>query len=562
MALRTTWIRVLALLACAAPLLCCNVAAAARTHKRSVRVCHVHVHNRSRRCKAHKKAVKKKCKHGHCKRHGRKVGPMPTHPKSSLPPVTTVPKHPTTTSPIASSTPSTTGTSTTTTTGTTTTSTSGTGSGTSQFEFFGPDSVWNEPLADDAPLDPNSTAISARLNQFISAELTAQNGPWINTTDYSTPIYTVPAGQPTVPVYMDYYNESLDTALSEVPIPADAEPAAGSDAEMTVYQPSSDTLWEMYDLRQAINPPPFLSGTVGSSGSLPAGEYYYAVTALTSTGQTTISPVESFNVSAGGAVALRWNGPVGATAYDIYRGSSPSNLELVGRFDHDTTELEDPGCVWTDTGTEEPQAISPPTTNTATTPGQWHAQWGGRIIDVSTSPGYYYNIADPAGGWLEYDNWGVTGSGLPVVGGLITLADLASGQIDHAVALMVPEAAEGTFDFPAMRTDGVDASADAIPEGARFRLPPTLDLSKLQMPPVTRMIAEAAQKYGLIVDDQTSVAVGFRAQDPTPLMREGQPNPYATYFTDPSTGAYEAPNRLLASFPWSDLELVAPPSSP
>ena len=37
---------------------------------------------------------------------------------------------------------------------------------------------------------------------------------------------------------------------------------------------------------------------------------------------------------------------------------------------------------------------------------------------------------------------------LPVVGGLIASSDLASGHIDHAIAIMVREAAEGVFDFP------------------------------------------------------------------------------------------------------------------
>jgi hypothetical protein len=68
----------------------------------------------------------------------------------------------------------------------------------------------------------------------------------------------------------------------------------------------------------------------------------------------------------------------------------------------------------------------------------------------------------------------------------------------------------------------------------------------------------AAQKYGFIVNDQTRATVGFRAEDPTPLMRQGQPNPYLHYFSN-ANGAYIPPNQLLASFPWSSLELVARP---
>ncbi len=81
------------------------------------------------------------------------------------------------------------------------------------------------------------------------------------------------------------------------------------------------------------------------------------------------------------------------------------------------------------------------------------------------------------------------------------------------------------------------------------------------MPPLTREIASAAQRYGLIVNDQTGATVGFRAEDPTPLMRQGQANPYVRYYTT-ATGQYQAPNQLLASFPWSSLELIAPPAVP
>jgi hypothetical protein len=422
--------------------------------------------------------------------------------------------------------------------------------------FFSPTSIWNQSLTTSAPIDPNSAAISGRLMSFINTSLAVGNGPWINTANYSTPIYTVPATQPTVPVIMDY-NNPLAPAMGAVPIPSNALPAAGTDEEATIYQPSSDTLWEMWKLRQGLNPPPYLSGAAGIGGSLAAGTYDYAVTALTATGETKVSPLKVVTVAAGGKVALSWGGPVGATSYRIYRGTSAATLKLVGALAHVTTVLGDQGCFWTDTGATA-SATSPQTTTTATTPGVWHASWGGRMFNVSQDPGYYRTIANPLGGWTEQSNWGVTASGLPVVGGLITLADLAAGQINHAIAMMVPQSAKGTFVFPALRTDGTDTSPGAIPEGAWFRLPPTLNLSTIPMPPITREIAVAAQRYGLIINDQTGATVGFRAEDPTPLMRAGQPNPYLTYYTN-AAGQYQAPNQLLASFPWSSLELIAPP---
>ena len=67
------------------------------------------------------------------------------------------------------------------------------------FRFFSPTSIWNTPLLPNAPIDPNSAAITGTLENYINASLANRTGPWINTTSYSTPIYTVPASQPTCP---------------------------------------------------------------------------------------------------------------------------------------------------------------------------------------------------------------------------------------------------------------------------------------------------------------------------------------------------------------------------
>src|SRR2546421_5131406 len=58
-------------------------------------------------------------------------------------------------------------------------------------QFFSPTSVWNSPLDPTAPVDPNSSTMIGELTREAT-----QWGAWINTTQYSTPIYTVPATQP------------------------------------------------------------------------------------------------------------------------------------------------------------------------------------------------------------------------------------------------------------------------------------------------------------------------------------------------------------------------------
>ncbi|MGH2852770.1 MAG: hypothetical protein ACRDLF_01065 [Solirubrobacteraceae bacterium] len=119
------------------------------------------------------------------------------------------------------------------------------------FRFFSPSSFWNKPLAANAPLNPDSAQLVSALNSQVAAEEQAESGPWINTTSYSIPIYTVPANQPTVRVTLDNALPAvaLRAAFSEVPLPPDAQPAIGTDALLVVWQPSTDRLWEFWRLK-------------------------------------------------------------------------------------------------------------------------------------------------------------------------------------------------------------------------------------------------------------------------------------------------------------------------
>jgi hypothetical protein len=164
----------------------------------------------------------------------------------------------------------------------------------------------------------------------------------------------------------------------------------------------------------------------------------------------------------------------------------------------------------------------------------WHTGHGGRMSDVSKSPGFY------AGAQRR---WGASASSLPLLGGLVRLDELREGHIDHALAMAVPAVKANVFAWPAQRTDGTSLDPSAIPEGLRFRLHPGLDLSKLHLSPVVRMLAEAAQKYGIIVRDGGS-NVAFYGEDPTPTGT----NPYPELF-----GGRYINQVLISEFPWTRL---------
>jgi hypothetical protein len=77
-----------------------------------------------------------------------------------------------------------------------------------------------------------------------------------NTQAYSSPIYIAGQGTRAQPVAVwDCHNNGwTDSGLTQqwdaVPIPSYAEPADGTDSEMTVYQPSTDTLWEFWEMQK------------------------------------------------------------------------------------------------------------------------------------------------------------------------------------------------------------------------------------------------------------------------------------------------------------------------
>ena len=149
--------------------------------------------------------------------------------------------------------------------------------------------------------------------------------------------------------------------------------------------------------------------------------------------------------------------------------------------------------------------------------GGWSACWGGSIEDASDSHGVFPGT------------FGVTATGLPLTGGVITAEELRTGKIDHVVGLAIPKPAHQVHSAPAVRHDGWNPSGrTSLAQGQMMRLPASLDLDSLNLSPAARAIAEAAQRYGVVLWD-TSGAVGFRleasqgfASDPYPEIFRGR----------------------------------------
>jgi hypothetical protein len=104
------------------------------------------------------------------------------------------------------------------------------------------------------------------------------------------------------------------------------------------------------------------------------------------------------------------------------------------------------------------------------------------------------NALRPAG-WTSAD-----AAGLAILPGLVRPEEVASGVIDHAIRVTVPET-DARFVWPARHEAGVD-NAGLPPMGLRLRLKASVPIGGY--PRVDRIILQALKTYGMIVADNGS----------------------------------------------------------
>jgi hypothetical protein len=118
---------------------------------------------------------------------------------------------------------------------------------------FSADSYVHKPLANDAPLDPQSQSYVANIQRQIEKHYGHAD---VNIDGGSPPVYIVPVDQPTVRVkYVNWDNPTatfpaLQSQWMAVPLPDGFQPSRGGDLEAVVYQPSSGKMWEFWAMKK------------------------------------------------------------------------------------------------------------------------------------------------------------------------------------------------------------------------------------------------------------------------------------------------------------------------
>jgi len=292
---------------------------------------------------------------------------------------------------------------------------------------FAPDSFWYQPIPKDAPLHTNSVNYVAEFRRQIKAYYGTVS---INTASYACPVYV--AGPDVKPVTITewdaqkkgYKDKRLEAEWQAVPIPDYAAQADGTDAEMCIYQPSTDSLWEFW---------------------------------------------------------------------------------LTRKVD-----------------------------------GKWQACWGGGMRNVSKNPGIWEN------------RHGTTATSLPFIGGQLTPEELRRGVIEHVMGIALVDCEHfNVISWPATRSDGYNPKKEPnrIPEGLRFRLDPAVEVEALNLSPVGKMIARAAQKYGFVVWDKAG-AITLRADNPKAFTQRGEKDPYPEIFGGKPAWS------ILQGMPWERLQFL------
>jgi hypothetical protein len=135
--------------------------------------------------------------------------------------------------------------------------------------LFASDGPWNAPLPAKPKLDPNSTAIVSGMALWLGMKDLQGDHASISTNTFSTPVYTVGSATPKQPISIDpgapWQRPLIGALAAGVPFPADAQPAAGTNGHITVYDSGNDTLYEFWHASSpAMNAP-------GCGGALPWG---------------------------------------------------------------------------------------------------------------------------------------------------------------------------------------------------------------------------------------------------------------------------------------------------
>jgi hypothetical protein len=136
----------------------------------------------------------------------------------------------------------------------------------------------------------------------------------------------------------------------------------------------------------------------------------------------------------------------------------------------------------------------------------------------------------------------------PLLGGLIRPEEILQGHIDHPLVFTMPGVSSAGHVCPATHNDGWSTDPNALMEGTRLQLDPSVNVNALPIPAWEKPIARALQAYGM-------------------YLRDGGGS-FAIYAENPVSRGYDAWTKVgisggdqigLTGIPWDKLRVLTPP---
>jgi len=126
-------------------------------------------------------------------------------------------------------------------------------------------------------------------------------------------------------------------------------------------------------------------------------------------------------------------------------------------------------------------------------------------------------------------------AGYPITPLLFTADEVAAGAIEHAIRFILPNESirDGEFYAPATHGTNSDGGGDeAVPYGARLRLKPDFDTSRIEDPEAL-VVVTALQQYGMVLADGGNITLTAQADTHTTAKWDELFDSHALYGIEP-----------------------------
>jgi hypothetical protein len=298
------------------------------------------------------------------------------------------------------------------------------------------------------------------------------------------------------------------------------------------------------------------------------------IKALTGQGTSTLLPASGFPRPF--PATSIWNSPLGSAP--VAANSSALMTYFQAHSPHANMTLRDWGVSVSETHASDSIFSVPCTRYSNCTLGAF----GAFAIPLTATPDPsadgYMAVVDPST-QREWDMWQATPSGgswsasagaalsttgngtapegtasgdaanFPLLAGIVRPEEILQGHIDHALVFGMPGVSDLGHVCPATHNDGSTSDPNALMEGTRLQLDPSVNVDSLPIPAWEKTIARAMQNYGMYLRDNGGSFVIY-AENP---VSRG-------YDAWSKAGLPSGDSVSLTGIPWAKLRVISPPS--